>query len=137
MPLCHFGFPKEIVKHIVDFLPWSLQIKVLPELEKVIKPAMAAKIMKTMMTSRVRIPALLEEEDMFKGVPRRAAFCLYRGSDDYRASDIRQVTRYPKRFSRAVVSLVSVGICLEWPLKKLHTRMIKKMNEDDLTVIGW
>lgn len=52
-----------------------------------------------------------------------------------RINDIKLVIRMPKYFSRAVVSLVSIGICLEWPIHKMHGRMLLKMTDEERSLL--
>ncbi len=132
-----FELPRELVTHIIQFLPWSAQIAIMPELREQLLPTMATKIKAAIKRQKERITRFLNEEEAPDVNVLKAAYCLYRESDQHRASDIYQVTRSPHQFSRKVVTIISIGICLELPIRKLHKRMIYQMTEAELAFIGW
>jgi hypothetical protein len=130
--------PRELFIHIMQFLPWMVQIEVLPELKKSLLPELeerSTRIKIAMKSSKQRILADINQEQPHVDT-MRAALCLYQ-SDDFRMSNLKKVINHPKYFSLGPRNEISLGNRLNWPSRKTHRRMIMKMSDSDLETCGW
>jgi hypothetical protein len=129
--------PRELFVHIVQFLPWMVQIKVLPELEKSLLPELeerSTRIKIAMKSSKQRILADINHEWPSDRM-MRVALCLYQ-SDDFRMSNLKKVVNHPKYFSLGPRNEIDIGERLEWSIRKTHRHMIMKMSDSDLETCG-
>lgn len=131
--------PYDLVRGIVQFLPWMEQIEILPELKPILMPKIEKKsdIIKTgMKKCKMRILADINQEYPNAKL-MRIAMCLYRESDTHRLCDISKVLKHPNYFSYEAAKAARLGYYLEWPIRKTHRRMITQMTDADIAANGW